>query len=103
MPKYFELLVKDPTQEDALNAGVNSADDFIARAVAAAGKQGLVFSAEEATDYLDASMVEKADGELSDEQLESVAGGYFKSPSLSQWIAWRRPLQPPKPRGRGRP
>ena len=91
--KYFELLVNDPTQENGLNAGVKSADDFIARAVAAAGKQDLVFSAQEATDYLDASMVEKAGGELSDEQLESVSGGYTKSPSLSQWLAARKPLK----------
>lgn len=83
--QYFELLVKDATQLDALNAGVKSADEFIARAVAAAGQQGLQFSAQEALDYVD-SQVEKPDGELSDGQLEAVAGGWTHAPSLSAFL-----------------
>jgi hypothetical protein len=88
--KYFELVANDSSQAQAIGAGVESADEFIAQAVAAAAKKGLEFSPQEVADYLDGAMTPKADGELSDQQLEEVAGGYMHSPSLSQMMAQLR-------------
>jgi hypothetical protein len=73
--KYYDIVAKDPALLESLGAGTKSADEFIARAIAAAKQQGLEFSAEEATTYLEAQDADKADGELSDQQLEAVAGG----------------------------
>jgi hypothetical protein len=73
--KYYDIVAKDPALLDSLGAGTKSADEFIARAIAAAKQQGLEFSAEEAKTYLEAQEADSADGELSDQQLEAVAGG----------------------------
>ena len=73
--KYYDLVSKDTALLESLSAGTQSADDFIARVVADAKKSGLEFSAEEAKQYLDEQSAKKADGELSDQQLEAVAGG----------------------------
>ena len=87
--QYFQPLAKDAAQLEALNAGVKSADEFIARAVAGATQQGLQFSAQEAMDYLDSQSAGKPDGELSDLQLEAVAGGWAHAPSLSDFLKAR--------------
>ena len=73
--KYYEIASKDPALLESLGAGAQSADEFIARAVAAAKQQGLSFTAEEARLYLSGQADQQADGELSDQQLEAVAGG----------------------------
>ena len=73
--KYYEICAKDPALLESLGEGTKSAEEFIARAVAAAKQQGLEFTAEEAKTYMEAQEVEKGSGELSDQQLEAVAGG----------------------------
>ena len=73
--KYYELVAKDPALLESLGEGTKSADEFIARAIAAAKQQGLEFTAEEASTYMEAQAAEKGGGELSDQQLEAVAGG----------------------------
>ena len=73
--KYYEIVAKDSALLDSLGEGTKFADEFIARAVAAAKQQGLEFTAEEAKTYMASQEAEKADGELSDQQLEAVAGG----------------------------
>jgi predicted ribosomally synthesized peptide with nif11-like leader len=80
--KYYELVAKDPALLESLAEGTNSSDEFLARVVAAAKQQGLEFTVEEAKTYLESAGNEKADGELSDQQLEAVAGGKFKLPGI---------------------
>jgi hypothetical protein len=94
---YYDLVAKDSSQLEALGAGVNSAEEFIARAIAAAQQQGLEFTAQEANDYLEAQHTEKPDGELSDQQLEGVAGGKRHIPSLNSGVLDVLFRKPPAP------
>jgi hypothetical protein len=73
--KYYDILDKDPALLESLVTGTTSADEFIVRAIAAAKPLGLEFTAEEAKAYQEAQQLEVSDGELSDQQLEGVAGG----------------------------
>lgn len=73
--KYYEICAKDPALLNSLGDGTKSSEEFLARAVAAAKQQGLEFTAEEARTYIEAQAAEKGRGELSDQQLEAVAGG----------------------------
>lgn len=82
--KYYEICAKDPALLESLGEGTKSAEEFIARAVAAAKQQGLEFTAEEAKTYMEAQEVEKGSGELSDQQLEAVAGGKGGLKSLAK-------------------
>ena len=60
---------------DAAAAAAASAAAFIANAVKEAKALGLQFTEEEAHAFLDAEAKAAASGELSDTQLEAVAGG----------------------------
>jgi hypothetical protein len=82
--KFAELVGKDPDLLaklglDKVNAdaaaAVASAEAFITNAVKEAKALGLEFSEEEAHAFLDAEAKAQASGELSDTQLEAVAGG----------------------------
>ena len=50
-------------------------EQFLANAIEAASKQGLQFTAAEAEACLKSNMKPASEGELSDQQLEAVAGG----------------------------
>ena len=82
--KFAELAGKAPTLLaklglDKVNAdaaaAVASAEAFVTNAVKEAKALGLEFSEEEAHAFLDAEAKAEASGELSDTQLEAVAGG----------------------------
>ena len=82
--KFAELVAKDPALLaklglDKVNAdaaaAVASAEAFVTNAVKEAKALGLEFSEEEAHAFLDAEAKAEASGELSDTQLEAVAGG----------------------------
>ena len=82
--KFAELVGKDPALLaklglDKVNAdaaaAVASAEAFVTNAVKEAKALGLEFSEEEAHAFLDAEAKAEASGELSDTQLEAVAGG----------------------------
>jgi len=73
--KYYELVAKDPALLASLGEGTHSSEEFLAKVVAAAKTQGLEFTAQEARQYVDVQMANSKDGELSDQQLEAVAGG----------------------------
>jgi hypothetical protein len=73
--KYYDLVAKDPALLESLGEGTKSADEFIARAIAAAKQQGLEFSADEAKEFMASQADDREEGELSDQQLEAVAGG----------------------------
>jgi len=82
--KFAELVGKDPAllaklgldkvNADAAAASASAAA-FIANAVKEAKALGLEFSEDEARGFMDAEAKAAASGELSDTQLEAVAGG----------------------------
>jgi hypothetical protein len=97
--KFAELVGKDPALLaklglDKVNADAAaafaSAAAFIANAVKEAKAHGLEFTEEEAKAYLAAEAKAAASGELSDTQLEAVAGGKYqgKSKALDSFTAW---------------
>ena len=82
--KFAELVGKDPALQaklglDKVNAdaaaAAASAAAFITNAVKEAKAHGLEFSEDEAQAYMAAGAKAAASGELSDTQLEAVAGG----------------------------
>ena len=82
--KFAELVGKDPALQaklglDKVNAdaaaAAASAAAFITNAVKEAKALGLEFSEDEAQAYMAAEAKAAASGELSDTQLEAVAGG----------------------------
>ena len=75
--KFYDIVAKDPVLLASLGEGTPSSEEFLTRVVTAAKTQGLEFTAQEARDYVDAQMVNHPDGELTDQQLEAVAGGAF--------------------------
>ena len=95
--KFAELLGKDPALLAKLGlekvnadaaASAASAAAFITNAVKEAKALGLEFTVDEAMAYLTAEAKAAARGELSDSQLEAVAGGKTKEQKdLYQGIA----------------
>lgn len=73
--KFYETAMADPMVAKALLAGAQTSGDVLQRAVATAGEQGLTFTVDEAEAWVDAQRAAKANGELTDFQLEQVAGG----------------------------
>ncbi len=80
--KFAELVAKDPALLAKLgwdkvnaDAAAASAAAYIANAVKEAKALGLEFTEEEATAYMEAENKAAAEGELSNSQLEAVAGG----------------------------
>jgi predicted ribosomally synthesized peptide with nif11-like leader len=73
--KFYEIAANDQALLGQLIGGTSSPEDFVEKAVAAAKERGLNFSAEEANTWIAAQQAIKANGELSDTQLEDVAGG----------------------------
>jgi hypothetical protein len=90
--KFAELVAKDPALLaklglDKVNAdaaaAAASAAAFLTNAVKEAKAHGLNFTAEEFHAFMDAEAKAAASGELSDTQLEGVAGGYTAYASLT--------------------
>ena len=74
--EQFSSRVKnDPAMFNKLMAGTQTPDEFIDKAVAIGAETGFSFSREEADTWIKAQIEAKANGELSDLQLEGVAGG----------------------------
>lgn len=72
---FYAKLNADPAALSALTSGATSPADLVERAVAAGQAQGLPFTAAEAESWLAQQYAVSDDGELSDLQLEGVAGG----------------------------
>ena len=72
--KFYEIVAKDQALFQKLIDGTKTPDEFVARAVAEAKRQGMEFSPQEADEVL-AAQATKSAGELSDQQLEAIAGG----------------------------
>lgn len=73
--QFYLLVAKNPAMASALTANVPTQDELIARAVAMGKENGLAFSQEEARAWLEVQATAERSGELSDVQLEAVAGG----------------------------
>jgi predicted ribosomally synthesized peptide with nif11-like leader len=73
--KFYEIAANDQALLGQLISDTSSPEDFVENAVAAAKERGLNFSAEEANTWIAAQQATKANDELSDTQLEGVAGG----------------------------
>ena len=114
--KFAELVAKDPAllaklgldkvNADAAAASA-SAEAFITNAVKEAKAHGLEFTEDEAYAFMDAVAKATASGELSDIQLEAVAGGVNKAghaphkPGLVEWLG--RSIVAAERRRQGRP
>jgi hypothetical protein len=73
--QFYSKAVKDPALVHKMLGGTNGPDDFIRNAVKEGKSQGYDFSYEEADGWIKEQQRMKASGELSDAQLEGVAGG----------------------------
>jgi choline dehydrogenase-like flavoprotein len=73
--QFYGKAVKDPALVNRMLTGTKGPDDFIRNAVKEGKSQGYEFSYEEADAWIKKQQKIKASGELSDAQLESVAGG----------------------------
>ena len=73
--RFYAIASKDQPLLDKMMADAKSNDDFIANAVAEGNALGYSFSVEEANAWIRKEQELKVSGELSDSQLESVAGG----------------------------
>jgi hypothetical protein len=73
--QFYGKAVKDPALVNKMLMGTKGPDDFIRNAVKEGKNQGYEFSYEEADAWIKKQQKAKASGELSDSQLEAVAGG----------------------------
>lgn len=78
--KFMAAAIQDPELTAQLNAGQAVADEagaeaFVRSIVAAAEKLGICFTGAEFLQWLQAQTAQSPSEELSDDELESVAGG----------------------------
>ena len=73
--EFYSKVSADPAQINELLNGASGPDEFIDRAVAKAKSQGYDISRPEAEAWINKQKEVAASGELSDVQLEAVAGG----------------------------
>jgi hypothetical protein len=73
--QFYGKALKDPALVNKMLMGTKGPDDFIHNAVKEGKSQGFDFSYEEADAWIKKQQKIKASGELSDSQLEGVAGG----------------------------
>jgi hypothetical protein len=73
--KLFHMIETNAALAQAITNGATSDDIAIARAVAVAKREGLDCTPEEVRAQVEAARHGHAGGELSDQQLEAVAGG----------------------------
>jgi predicted ribosomally synthesized peptide with nif11-like leader len=85
--KFYEIAANDQALLGQLIGDTSSPEEFVENVVAAAKERGLSFSAEEANTWIAAQQATKANDELSDTQLEGVAGG--KEGKGSAWNAFQ--------------
>ena len=73
--KFYAIASKDDALLAKMMAGTNGPEDFVANAVKEGNALGYTFTAEEGSAWIKQQQDIKASGELSDSQLEAVAGG----------------------------
>ena len=88
--QFYAIAAKDDKLYAKMMEGTTGPDDFIANAVKEAKALGYTFTAEEGAAWIKTQQETKATGELSDSQLESVAGGKTAKNTIQNYIAWDR-------------
>jgi hypothetical protein len=78
--RFLDDLVSEPSIEAAMDAAARDEGDVAAVAVALGKKNGLQFTEEEFVRIVDAAR-RQHDGDLDDEALEDVAGGFNPQPT----------------------
>lgn len=73
--QFASRVSNDPALFSKLLVDIQTPDDFIDKAVALGKEAGFTFSRDEADGWIKQQIEAKASGELSDLQLEGVAGG----------------------------
>ncbi|MEM1371795.1 MAG: Nif11 family protein [Pseudomonadota bacterium] len=73
--RFCEILESDEGLRNRLFEASESQEHFVERAVEMAGEHGIVFTKEDVISFIEEQTSTKPDGELSDMQLEEVAGG----------------------------
>jgi predicted ribosomally synthesized peptide with nif11-like leader len=73
--QFYSRASSDPAILNKLMADTQTPDEFIDKAVALGAEAGFTFSRDEADAWIKEQIEAKASGELSDLQLEGVAGG----------------------------
>ena len=73
--QFYSRASSDPAILNKLMADTQTPDEFIDKAVALGAEAGFTFSRDEADAWIKKQIEAKASGELSDLQLEGVAGG----------------------------
>ena len=89
---FYRSVSQNPALLQKITTDVSSPDEFIDRAVALAKDEGYAIDRNEAKTWIDAQIAAKKNGELSDVQLEAVAGG--KGAPLSNAINTHIPQIP---------
>ena len=72
---FYRTVAQNPALLSKITTDVSSPDEFIDRAVALAKDEGYAIDRTEAKTWIDAQIAANQNGELSDVQLEAVAGG----------------------------
>ena len=88
---FAAKVAQDHALLSALTTGVSDRAELVERAVAAGQEAGFAFTPAEAEAWLAQNIRNAADGELSDMQLESAAGGKFVQASSTEPQEWIRP------------
>lgn len=84
LDKFIGLVSNDPSVLQEASKGVEEADLFVRNVVDYAKEHGYDFTADEAKGWIGDQAGQRAGGELSDAQLEMVAGG--KSPQTKKFL-----------------
>ncbi len=82
--QFADCVKKDPALYQKLVADTKSTDEFVDKAVAMASEAGFSFTRDEADAFIQSHLAAQTSGELSDLQLESVAGGGLKTGTQTQ-------------------
>ncbi len=86
--QFYAIASKDDKLLAKMMEGTSSPDDFVANAVKEAKTLGYTFTAEEGSAWIKKQQDIKASGELSDSQLESVAGGKTAKGTILNVAKW---------------
>lgn len=103
LDKFVALVANDPVVLKDAAQGTEQAEEFIRNVVNYANQHGYDFTEAEAKGWIGEQGKQRVGGELSDSQLEMVAGG--KSPQTKKFMndlvgfldAHLKPAAPPKP------
>ena len=99
MEQFYAKAARDPALQAKLVEGAKTPQDFLRNIVEAAKGQGYQFTEEEAGTWVVKNHPVGAGGELSDSQLEAVAGGKGGSPAavVAAKVKAMTPPPPPPP------